>query len=275
MFAAHGSQPLTEPDAVSNPEFIHRPARRGYGLRVTVALLSLTGLLWLAPAGIALLLQPVYGAPAHHPLHQAQPTTPALVSAASGVVPLGGISVTLAVSVSNVVDLGAVTAEVRYDNAVLAPVHCRLNRTAFSLGLCNLAFDSNGDGRPDAVRFNPATLSGVSAPASAPVIMVEISWIATGTATVGMTTPLSVTVSNFANSGGEASLPFTTQNGQVVIGSPPPTATPLPTAVQTATPANTPIPTPLSTPAMTPTVVSPTPTGVRDAAIFLPVVASP
>lgn len=208
-----------------------------------------------------------------HPLRQ---TTPALVSAGSGVLPLGGISVTLAVSVSNVVDLGAVTAEIGYDNAVLAPVQCRLNHTAFpAWGHCNLTYDSNGDGAPDSVRFNLLTdlWSGLSVPANAPVMMAEISWVATSTATIGMTTPLSATVSNFANSGGGTLLPFTIQNGQIVFAvAPSPTATPLPTA----TPVDTPIPTPLTTPETTPTTAPPTPTGAGDAtALYLPVVASP
>lgn len=228
--------------------------------------ISIAAVLFLALAlHISLFSAPAQGMSAPDAAEQ---TAPALVRAANGVLPLGGISVTLAVSVSNVVNLGAVTAELGYNNTVLAPVHCRLNRAAFSVGLCNLTYDSNGDGIADAVRFNLATLSGVSASANAPLMLVEVSWIATGTAAVGMTTPLSTTVSNFANSDGAAS-PFTTQDSQIAFeAAPQPTATPLPT--------NSPIPTPLTTPETTPTAGSPTPPPPGGAAaIFLPVVASP
>ncbi|MCB0116440.1 MAG: hypothetical protein KDD84_20220, partial [Caldilineaceae bacterium] len=47
-----------------------------------------------------------------------QQNTPALVSAEDGLVPLGGVEVTLPVRVRNVADLGAVTAEIGYDNTV-------------------------------------------------------------------------------------------------------------------------------------------------------------
>ncbi len=240
---------------------------------VSVALLALTGLLLLVTPGI-LPSSPVYGAPV-------QQAAPALVSAASGVLPLGGVSVTLPVSVSNVVNLGSITAQVGYDRTVIAPVACRVNRTAFQTTLCNLAFDSNTDGAPDSVRFALITLSSVSAPANAPLVMVEISWVATGTAAVGMTSPLTVTVFDPAGPDGVAMPPFATQHGQIVIAAaPPPTATPEPSAtpVDTATSTplptatSTPIPTPLTTPESTPT----TPTSVeRPAAVFLPVVASP
>ncbi|MFN3333688.1 MAG: hypothetical protein ACK47M_14360 [Caldilinea sp.] len=267
LLAVHGRQSLTKPDTVVDAPGVHRVARRSRGFLLVAALLSLIGLLLLAPSSFTSLLLPVHSAPAHHPLLQAQQTTPALVSAAGGAVPLGGISVTLAVSVSNVVELGAITGEVGYDNSVVAPVLCRPNRAAFPTAMCNLAYDSDNDGTRDSVRFTLLTdlQSSVSAPANAPVIMVDIAWIATGTAVAGMTTPLSVTVSTFAAASGVAA-PFTTRNGQIVItDAPPPTSTPLPTATPMAT----------ATPAVTPTVASPTPTSAERAAIFLPMVALP
>lgn len=193
-------------------------------------------------------------------VESAEGATPALVAAGSGLLPLGGISVTVPVSVSNVVDLGAVTVEIGYDNRVIAPVLCRVNRAVFTTGICNLAYDSDSNGAPDAVRFALLTVSSVTAPANAPVPMVEISWIATATATVGQSTPLRVTVLNFANSSGEASIPFTQNDGRIELGAAP-TSTPTPTHTPTLTPTSTPTATSSPTPTPTPTATStPTPT---------------
>jgi hypothetical protein len=186
----------------------------------------------------------------------------ALVSAASGVLPMGGISLTLPVNVSNVTNLGAATVELGYDNRLVAPVACRINRTVFDGGLCNLSLDSNGDGAPDAVRFNVFSLEpeGVSAPAAPGLPLADIAWVVTGTATLGATSPLTVVVTNFAAVGGETSLPFTVMNGQLVIGAAPtPTVTPTPSATPTPTATPTPSPTSSATPTFTATpTASPT-----------------
>lgn len=229
-------------------------------------------------------------------------TTPALVSAAGGVLPLGGISVTLPVNVSNVANLGAVTVELGYDNSLVAPQDCKINRPAFDGGLCNIRFDSNGDGKPDTVKFNAFSLksAGVNAPAEPGLPVVEIAWIVSGTATVGAVAPLTVTVTNFAAVGGEASLPVTAQHGQILIAAAPPTATPTPTpmhsptatatttptstntpaasATATSTPDATTTPTPAPTATMTPapSATSTSPDGEDSPhAIYLPAVASP
>lgn len=272
MSPAGSSQSLTRFDAItdSNP----LPAGRALGAFATIVFVLLAGLAMPATVIVTSLLWPVHGAPAAalaaSPSRQLRATTPALVSAASGVLPLGGISVTLPVSVSNVANLGAVTVELAYDNLLVAPVRdsCTINRNLFSGGTCNLRLDRNNDGIPDTVRFNvySSTESGVSVPANAPLAMVTISWVATTTATVGMTSPLTVTVFDPAGPDGVVMPPFTTQNGQIVIAA----ATPAPTATfaPTATP-NTPV---TSTPAPTsPTTPESTPTG----AVYLPVVASP
>lgn len=218
---------------------------------------------------------------------------PALVSAASGVLPLGGISVTLPVNVSNVTNLGAATVDVGYDNRLIAPVACQIDRTVFNGGLCNLDRDNNGDGAPDAVRFNVFSLQpeGVSAPAPPGVPMAEISWIVTSTATLGATSPLTVVVTNFAAISGEESLPYTVLHGQLVIGAAPsptvtptpsatptstPTATATPTASPTATATSTPSATVTATPTASPTAVTTTPTGDGSAhTIYLPAMSSP
>ncbi len=190
----------------------------------------------------------------------------ALVSAASGVLPMGGISLTLPVNVSNVTNLGAATVELGYDNRLVAPVACRINRTVFDGGLCNLSLDSNGDGAPDAVRFNVFSLEpeGVSAPAAPGLPLADIAWVVTGTATLGATSPLTVAVTNFAAVGGETSLHFTVMNGQLVIGAAPtptvtptPSATPTPTATPTSPPTATSSPTSSATPTFTATPTAP------------------
>jgi len=229
----------------------------------------------------------------------------ALVSAASGVLPMGGISLTLPVNVSNVTNLGAATVELGYDNRLVAPVACRINRTVFDGGLCNLSLDSNGDGAPDAVRFNVFSLEpeGVNAPAAPGLPLADIAWVVTGTATLGATSPLTVVVTNFAAVGGETSLPFTIMNGQLVIGAAPtptvtptPSATPTPTATPTSSPTSSATPTftatptasptasptatatstPSATPTASPTAATTTPTGDGSThTIYLPAMSSP
>ena len=150
---------------------------------------------WFAMIGcMTILLLKSFGAPPMGvPASTPRPLAgPALLAAASGVLPLGGISVTLPVSVSNVVNLGALSADLAYDNRQVAPVHCRINRPLFDLGLCNLAYDSDGDGWPDAVRFNATALNGVSIPAGAPLPAVAIAWQVTGTAQVDALAPLTL-----------------------------------------------------------------------------------
>jgi hypothetical protein len=218
---------------------------------------------------------------------------PAVVSVASGVVPLGGVSVTLPVNVTGVTNLGALTAILGYDSLVVTPVQCRINRSAFDLGLCNLGYDRDQDGRPDAIRFNATALYGVTVPPGASSPIVEVSWQTTGTATVGAVTQLTLTVVNFDDS---AALPlaFTPQDGNLLIAAAPATATPpatatfasTPTPTQSpiatfiATPMGTATPTVMDMPTMTATstptttVTSPDPNGASST-LHLPLISSP
>jgi hypothetical protein len=190
-----------------------------------------------------------------------QQSTPALVSAASGVLPLGEITVTLPVSVSNVANLGAVTVQLAFDNTLIAPVQCSVNRDAFDLRFCNLQYT----GRPDTIAFALTSTSGVTTTGAAPVLLVDVTWAVTSTAIVDAVSPLTITVTSLADTFGVPQ-PFTTQNGQIVIAAatPAPTATSAPTATPKPPATSTPIPTSPTTPESTPT-----------GAIFLPVVASP
>ena len=163
----------------------------------------------------------------------------AIVSAANGILPLGGMTVTLPVNVSAVTNLGAANILLGYDPTKVAPVACKRG-SAFDLGLCNLKFDRNGDGTSDAVKFNILALEGVSVPAGALMALADITWQVTGTVAVGATTILSVTVEEFANSEG-LPLPVSAQNGEIVFFAAP-TATTSPTAARTATPTATVIP---------------------------------
>ena len=61
------------------------------------------------------------------------PSSGAVVSSASGELPLGGATSIIPVNVSNVHDLGAATVMVAYDPTLVVPVQCRRNQ-AFSSG---------------------------------------------------------------------------------------------------------------------------------------------
>jgi hypothetical protein len=208
--------------------------------------------------------------------------------------PLGGVSVTLPVYVSNVANLGAVTVVLGYDHTLVAPVpnSCRVNRAAFDLGLCNLAYDRNGDGKADAVSFNPISTNGVNAQPGTMLPLVDISWQITGAATAGAMTTLSVTLGTFTDAQA-LPLPATTQNGELLIVAAPPTVspTPGPTSTPTATatpiapetPASTSTPSPTDTATPTPTLVAtPSPiatstspdNGEPTRAIYLPAISS-
>jgi hypothetical protein len=217
---------------------------------------------------------------------------PAVVSVASGVAPLGGVSVTLPVNVTGVTNLGALTAILGYDSLVVTPVQCRINRSAFDLGLCNLNYDRDQDGRSDAIRFNATALYGVTVPPGASSPIVEVSWQTTGTATVGAVTPLTLTVVNFDDS---AALPlaFSSQDGNLLIAAaaastptatatfastPTPTQSPnatfIATPMGTATPTVTDMPTMTATSTPTTTVTSPDPDGASSR-LHLPLISSP
>jgi hypothetical protein len=166
---------------------------------------------------------------------------PAVVEAKSGAVPAGGASAILPVTISNVDKLGAITVVVGYDPALLKPVQCRRN-SLFSTGLCNLLFDIDNDGTPDAVRFNVISLEGVSVASGSVVNLVEVTWEAVGSPTVGATTPLNVTVDSIANTEG-LPLNVSSQPGVITFVEAP-TPTPTTAATPAATATHTPTPTP-------------------------------
>ena len=105
--------------------------------------------------------------------------------------------------------------------------------TLFDVGLCNITYDRNSDGTPDAVLFNVVSLQGVSA-TSTPVTLANITWQAVAKVDTTQITNLTVQVQTFADTDGKP-LPFTAQDGQLTLLPPPPTPTATPTSTATAT----------------------------------------
>ncbi len=199
------------------------------------------------------------------------PQTSAIVSNASGELPLGGTTRVFPVNVSNVQNLGAATVMVAYDPMQIIPVAYQRN-PAFPIGYYNLHFDQNGDGAADTVRFNVISLDGISVTASVQLPMASITWQTTGTATLAASTVLSVTVVSFYDVA-PLPLPVSAQNGVITFVAAPtatPTATPTSTATATATPAATTAPTATST-----ATVTPQPTVANRSSIYLPSINAP
>jgi cell division septation protein DedD len=210
----------------------------------------------------------------------------AVIEAKSGEVPVGAGNSLLSITVSNVEKLGATTILIEYDTALLKPVQCRRN-PLFSTGLCNLLFDHDNDGAPDSVRFNVISLEGVNAPAGSTVTLVDLTWQAAGTPTIGAMTLLSITVDSIANTEG-IPLNVSSQPGTITfVEAPTATATPTPTSPATPTPTSTATPTPTSPATPTPTstatstptsTATPTPTPtltfVPIKSLYLPAISS-
>jgi hypothetical protein len=187
------------------------------------------------------------------------PHTSAIVSQASGELPLGGATRVFAVNVSNVQNLGAATVRVAYDPAQIIPVAYQRN-PAFPTGFHNLHFDQNGDGTADTVRFNVISTDGISATAGVQLPMASITWQTTGTATLAASTILSVTVDTFADARGIA-MPVAAQSGVITF-----------VAAPSATPTATPTPTATAAPTAT---VTPRPTTADRSSTFLPAIHAP
>ena len=174
---------------------------------------------------------------------QAGATETALVRAADGTLTSGtpGPSVVLPVQVTNVQALGAATVLVGYDPTRLKAVACQRN-ALFDVGLCNIAYDRNSDGTPDAVLFNVVSLLGVSA-TNTPITLANITWQAVAKVESTQFTTLAVQVQTFTDTDGKP-LPYTAQDGQLTLLPPPPTPTHTATATSTptATPPSTPTP---------------------------------
>jgi hypothetical protein len=138
----------------------------------------------------------------------------AIVRSASGVLQAGQ-TITLPVEVLNVQNLGAVTVVVGYDWAVVAVAGCRRG-AAFDAGLCNVAYDSDGDGQPDAVRFNLVSLTGVSTVGETPLNLANITWTSAERLSLAVTRVLTVQVQTFTD---PDSFPMdvSTLNGQIIV----------------------------------------------------------
>lgn len=191
------------------------------------------------------------------------PHLDAIVSNASGELPLGGATRVFPVNVSNVQNLGATTVMVAYDPTQIIPVAYQRN-PAFPIGFHNLHFDQNGDGVADTVRFNVISTDGISATAGVQLPMASITWQTTGTATLAASTILSVTVPAFADARGIA-MPVAAQSGVITF-----------VAAPSATPTVTPTPTATAAPTATPTAtVTPQPTVADRSSIYLPAINAP
>ena len=85
-----------------------------------------------------------------------------LVHAVAGNLTSGapGPTVVLPVQVTNVQGLGAAAVLVDYNPASIKAVGCQRN-VLFDIGVCNSAYDRNGDGTPDAV-FSSEAPAGAS-----------------------------------------------------------------------------------------------------------------
>ncbi len=201
------------------------------------------------------------------------PQTSAIVSNASGELPLGGTTRVFPVNVSNVQNLGAATVMVAYDPALVVPVNCQRN-PVFPSGLCNWQDEPSERCPASTVCFNVLASfdEAVSVAADAQLPMVSITWQATGMASLSSSTTLSVTVDTFADAQSIA-MPVSAQNGVITFVAAPtatPTATPTSTATATPTPTATTAPTATST-----ATVTPQPTVANRSSIYLPSINAP
>jgi hypothetical protein len=148
-----------------------------------------------------------------------------IVAAGSGSLASGapGPSAAVPVTVADVQKLGAATVVVGYDPASLKPVACQRG-PAFDVGVCNRAYDRNGDGTADAVLFAVLSLNGVSATGQG-VPLANISWQAVAAVQDDRVTNLAVEVRTFTDTDGWE-LAFTTQDGQITL------LPPLPATIQ-------------------------------------------
>jgi hypothetical protein len=152
------------------------------------------------------------------------PDVTPLVAAASGSLTSGapGPSIVFPVTVIDVQKLGAASVLVGYDPASLTPVACQRGM-AFDVGVCNRAYDRNGDGTPDAVLFSVLSLNGVSTAGTA-APLVNITWQAIAAVPDERTTALTVEVRTFTDTDARP-LTYTTQDGQITLLPPPPPPT--------------------------------------------------
>ena len=139
----------------------------------------------------------------------------AVVRAGSGVILPPGETVTLPVEAIGVQNLGATTVMVGYDPTLLQAVGCQRN-PEFDLGLCNLQFDQDDDGVPDAVCFNVISLNGLSATEEVPLNLTDITWAVVGRPCLKITNTLEVEVLTFTD---PYAIPISVsaENGQVTV----------------------------------------------------------
>ncbi len=156
------------------------------------------------------------------PLPDAGPLLTAVLEAASGIVLVPGPPVALPVQARTVSKLGAATVLVTYDPAILKAATCQRN-AAFDVGLCNTAYDRNGDGIADAVLFNIVSIQGVSA-GDTPITLVNISWETAAGVEPPAGADLRVQVQTFTDTNG-GPMAVTAQDGHITIKAGP---TPLP-----------------------------------------------
>jgi hypothetical protein len=145
----------------------------------------------------------------------AETSNGAVVRAGCGVIQQAGGTVTLPVEAIEVQNLGAATVVVGYDPAVLQAAGCQRN-PAFDFGLCNLEYDRDDDGVPDAVCFNVLSLDGLSAGQEPPLNLADITWAVVGQPDAWITsTP--VEVSTFTDPDG-IPIGVSAENGQITVG---------------------------------------------------------
>ena len=139
----------------------------------------------------------------------------ATVAAADGAIAYQAPPVSLAVTVSDVQNLGAATVLLAYDPAVLTPTACQRG-SQFGFGLCNLQVDQDDDGTFDAVRFNVLSLSGITVDADSKADLALISWQVSAETAIGTSTPLTVTIDTLADTNG-IPISAAAQNGAITI----------------------------------------------------------
>lgn len=136
--------------------------------------------------------------------------TPVVRVGSAAVLPAGSITVPVtAEGVSSGSPLGAATIEVRYDPSVLDATACSADPNAvFDSALCNPDFDNDGIA-PDIVRFNVASISGVSGDVS----LADITFQDVG-CLPGSTINLDAAISVFADPAGSP-IPVTDIDGSI------------------------------------------------------------
>jgi hypothetical protein len=139
---------------------------------------------------------------------------------AAGVQAIGGTVAAnqltpLPVEARAVANLGAVTAQIGYDPALVRAAACRRN-PLFAFGLCNLEIDRDEDGTADAVLFNLISLTGEEAGPSTPLTLTEIVWEPVGSPISGTLSLLTVEVLTFTDTNG-LPLAVTVADGQIVF----------------------------------------------------------